>query len=154
LQPVRPVQQAGPQPQQPIQFAYTPGAYGQVGDMIDYKAPTGGKLQKSAIEKLDVKHDLDVEHLSNSIKALRLRAIANGWIETILTVPQGGVSINILDNYGVVTEASCLAKSHSHMYRNNRQSQDAHNVFGCLEACLTPKARAILYTERDKYTIR
>jgi hypothetical protein len=122
--------------------------------MIDYKGPTGGKIQKAAIEKLDMKHDLDAEHLYDFIKSLRTRAISHGWIETIFTFPQGGVSINILDNYGILTEASCLAKSHSHMYRNNRLSQDAHDVFGCLKALLTPEARAILYSEWDKYTIR
>jgi hypothetical protein len=127
---------------------------GQSGDMIDYKGPTGGKIQKAPIEKLDIKHDLDAEYLFDFIESLCTRAILHRCIETICTVPQVRVSINMFDNYIILTEASCLVKSHSHMYHSNRLSQDAQNIFGCLKALLTPEPRATSYSEQDKYTIR
>jgi hypothetical protein len=53
----------GVQVAQRIDFAYTPGRYGNPTDLINYKVATGGKIQKAAIEKLDIFYDLDSEHL-------------------------------------------------------------------------------------------
>ena len=139
---------------QPVQFAYTPGTYGAAAALIDYNTTNGAKIQKSATERLDVLHDLDAENLNDFLESFRTRAIAQGWFQTLLTVNQGGVVMNFIDNYGVLSFESIQAMAHTYMFREVRAAQDSHNCFCCLEASLTKDARTTLYAERDKYTIR
>jgi hypothetical protein len=139
---------------QPVQFAYTPGTYGAAAALIDYNTTNGAKIQKSATERLDVLHDLDAENLNDFLESFRTRAIAQGWFQTLLTVSQGGVVMNFIDNYGVLSFESIQAMTHTYMFREVRAAQDSHNCFCCLEASLTKDARTTLYAERDKYTIR
>jgi hypothetical protein len=136
------------------QFAYGPGAYGLPTDLIDYKTTTGAKIQKAASEKLDIKFNLEFEHLFELLEQILTQATANNWTSTIFAIMRGQLMIIILDHYGTVTEAEILAKLQSYMFQNLRATQDLHNAFQCLEATLTPEARLIVYAERHKYTIR
>jgi hypothetical protein len=147
-------QQAIPAAAQPVQFAYTPGTYGAAATLIDYNSTNGAKIQKSATEKLDVLHDLDSENLNDFLESFRTRAIAQGWFNTLLTVTQGGIAMNFIDNYGVLSFESIETMAHTYMFQEVRAAQDSHNCFCCLEASLTKDARTTLYAERDKYTIR
>jgi hypothetical protein len=162
------LQQAAQQPvQQPVQqqvppraaqvvvdFAYSPATAGDPNDLINYKVPTGHKIQKAAIEKLDVTSNLASEHLYEFLEAFRTRAIANGWIETVLSIMRGQEVLNMIDHYGMITEAEIIAKYNTYMFQGGRMAQDSHNIQNCLEASLTPEARMIIYAEKDKYTIR
>ena len=144
-----------PQAQIPVQvqFAYTPGTYGTALDLIDYHTPNGAKIQRLAIEKLEVLHDLDSENLNDFIESFRTRAINQGWFQTLLTFEHAGIMTNFIDNYGVVSYQSVQNKAFSYAFRGQRPNQDSHNCFCCLEASLTKDARTTLYAERDKYTI-
>jgi hypothetical protein len=147
-------QQAPPAIVQPVQFAYTPGTYGQAATLIDYNTPNGAKIQKAATEKLNVIHDLDAEHLNDFLEAFRTRGIAQGWFNSLLSVTQNGIPMNFIDNYGVVTYESTKTMANSYMFQPTRAAQDSHNMFSCLEASLTNDARTTLYAEQDKYTLR
>ena len=140
-------------PHQVVQFAYTPGTYGTAFDLIDYHTPNGAKIQKSAIENLEVTHDLDSENLNDFIESFRTRAINQGWFQTLLTFEHNGIMTNFIDNYGVVSYESVQNKVFSYAFRAQRQNQDSHNCFCCLEASLTKDARTTLYAEREKYTL-
>jgi hypothetical protein len=135
---------------QPVQFAYTPGTYGQAAALIDYNTTNGAKIQKAATEKLEVQHDLEAEQLNDFLESFRTRAISQGWFNSLLIVPQNGVQMNFIDNYGVLTYDSIQAMAHAYMFREVRAAQDSHNMFCCLEASLTKDAR----TTWDKYTLR
>jgi hypothetical protein len=139
---------------QPVQFAYTPGTYGQAAALIDYNTTNGAKIQKAATDKLEVQHDLDAKQLNDFLESFRTRAISQGWFNSLLIVPQNGVQMNFIDNYGVLTYDSIQAMAHAYMFREVRAAQDSHNMFCCLEASLTKDARTTLYAERDKYTLR
>jgi hypothetical protein len=89
--------QQPPQAQIPIapatQFAYGPGAYGLPTDLIDYKTTTGAKIQKTASEKLDIKFNLEFEHLFELLEQILTRAIANNWTSTIFAITRGPLII-------------------------------------------------------------
>jgi chromosome segregation ATPase len=61
-----PVVQAVP----PEEFGYTPGTIGAAGALINYKTSEGAKIQRAAIAKLVVEHDLDKEHLYDFLEAI------------------------------------------------------------------------------------
>jgi hypothetical protein len=122
-----------------VDFAYTPAAAGDPTDLI-YKTPTGHKIQKSAIKKLDVTSNLASEHQYEFMESLRTRAIVNGWIDGIFSITRGQEVLNMLDHYGMITEAEVVAKYNTYMFQVVRQAQDLHNVQGCLEASLTTEA--------------
>jgi hypothetical protein len=141
-------------PPAPVNFAYSPATTGAAAALIDYTTTNGAKVQKAAIEKLHVEHDLDRNNLHDFLEALRSRAITCGWYETLLMVPVNGVPLNILDNYGTITREATNNHSLGYMFHNTRAAQDSHNLFCCLEASLTNSARASLYAESDTYTFR
>jgi hypothetical protein len=87
------------------------------------------------------------------MEAFRTRAIANGWIDTILSVMTGQEALNMLDHYGMITEAEIIAKYNSYMFQGGIEAQDSHNMQHCLEASLTPEARIIINADKEKYTI-
>jgi hypothetical protein len=87
------------------QFALRPGAYGLPTDLIDYKTTTGTKIQKAASKKLDIKFNLEFEHLFELLEQILTRAIVNNWTSTIFAIMRGQLTISILDHYGTVTEA-------------------------------------------------
>jgi hypothetical protein len=72
---------------------------------------------------------MDAEHFYLVLEALQTQAIANGWIETLFTIMRGQLAINILDNYGILTEAEILAKIQTYMFQDIQASQDLHNSF-------------------------
>jgi hypothetical protein len=151
--------QTAQQPQQQhraqtVQFAYTPGTTGQPEDLIDYQTTQGAKIQKAAVEKLDVEHDLDTENLHDFLEALRSRSIAQGWIRTLLTIPMNGTNLNFLDNYGVITKEAVRTFVLTYMFQDTRAAQDSHNLYMCLEASLHKEARATLYAESENYTVQ
>jgi hypothetical protein len=148
------VQQAPPPPRAAAVFAYTPGTIGAAAALLDYNTTTGVKIHKAAIEKLLVEFDLDKEHLYEFLEALRTRAIACGWYETLFMVTQQGLDLNIIENYGTITGASAQAKALTYMFHENRSAQDSHNLFMCLEASLSTEARITIYSESTSYTFR
>jgi hypothetical protein len=94
------------------------------------------------------------------LEALRTRAIDNGWFNTLLIIiitqaqPLPNIKINVLDNYGLLTEVMTRTHAESYMFFNNRAAQDSHNLYHCLESSLTPEARQILCSEQHKFTFR
>jgi hypothetical protein len=72
----------------------------------------------------------------------------------IQAAPLTNITINILDNYGLLTEVMARDHAQTYMFFYNRAAQDSHNMYHCLEASLTPEARQILYSEQAKYTFR
>jgi hypothetical protein len=58
---------------------------------------------KGCNKEMVCQHDLDQNHLHNFLEALRSQAIACGWDGNLATVIQGGVPLNIIDNYGTIT---------------------------------------------------
>jgi hypothetical protein len=97
-------------------------------------AANGAKIQKAATEKLHIEHDLDRNNLHDFLEALRSRAIACGWFDTLLMVPVNGVPLSIIDNYGTMTRAAVDTHARTYMFQNTRAAQDSHNMFTCLEA--------------------
>jgi hypothetical protein len=135
-----------------VTFAYTPGTSGPVAALIDYSTTSGAKIQRAAIEKLPVEHNLDKEHLYDFLEALRSRAIACNWYDTLFQITQDGTTLNPIINYGVLTKEAVDTKVKTYMFHNTREAQDDYNLFCCLEASLTTEARATLYAESDLYT--
>jgi hypothetical protein len=147
--------QAQPQPPPAqVNFAYSPATTGAAAALIDYSSTNGAKIQKAAIEKLHVEHDLDRNNLHDFLEALRSRAITCGWYDTLLMVPVNGVQLNFLDNYGTITREATNNHALTYMFHDTRAAQDSHNLFCCLESSLTASARASLYAESDVYTFR
>jgi hypothetical protein len=72
----------------------------------------------------------------------------------IQAAPLTNNTINILDNYGLLTEVMAWDHAQTYMFFNNRAAQDFQNMYHRLEASLTPEARQILYSEQAKYTFR
>jgi hypothetical protein len=137
-----------------VDFTYTPATAGDPTDLINYKTPTGHKIQKSAIEKLDVTSNLASEHHYEFMESRRTRAIANGWIDGIFAMTREQEVLYMMDHYGMITEAEVAAKYNTYMFQGIRQAQDSHNVQGCLESLLTPEARLVINADKDKYTVR
>jgi hypothetical protein len=138
----------------PVIFAYSPATTGPAAALINYDTANGAKIQKAATEKLHVEHDLDRNNLHDFLEALRSRAIACGWFDTLLMVPVNGVPLSIIDNYGTMTRAAVDTHARTYMFHNTRAAQDSHNMFTCLEASLTASACTALYAESDTYTYR
>jgi hypothetical protein len=128
-----------------VQFSYTPGTAGAAVALIDYTTTAGAKIQKAAIEKLPIEFDLDREHLFKFLEALRSRAIACGWYDTLFMVKQAGNDMNIIESYGTVTQATAQAKALTYMFSNTRMAQDSFNLYMCLEASLSTEARIAAY---------
>jgi hypothetical protein len=63
----------------PVVFAHSPATTGAAAAFIDYNSANGAKIQKAAVEKLHVEHDLDRNSLHDFLESLRSRAIACGW---------------------------------------------------------------------------
>jgi hypothetical protein len=90
----------------PVRFTYTPGTVGAAADLIDYSTTAGAKIHKAVTDKLTVEFDLEKVHLYEFLEALRSRAIACGWYDTLFMVNQAGVAMNLLENYRTVTIAT------------------------------------------------
>jgi hypothetical protein len=137
-----------------VTFAYTPGTTGQAATLIDYSTTSGAKIQRAAIEKLPVTHDLDKAHLYDFLESLRSRAIACNWYGTLFRINQDGEALNPINNYGILKKESVDTKVRTYMFHNTREAQDDYNLFCCLEASLSTEARATLYAESDQYTYK
>ena len=141
-----------PAPAVNVTFAYTPGTTGPAASLLDYSTTNGAKIQRAAIEKLPVVHDLDKEHMYDFLEALRSRAIACNWYGTLFQIPQDGELLNPIVNYGVLKKTAVDTKVKTYMFHNTREAQDDYNLFSCLEASLSTEARATLYAESAMYT--
>ena len=137
-----------------VTFAYTPGTTGPAASLLDYSTTNGAKIQRAAIEKLPVEHNLDKEHLYDFLEALRSRAIACNWYGTLFQIPQDAELLNPIVNYGVLNKTSVDTKVKTYMFHNTREAQDDYNLFSCLEASLNTEARTTLYAESDQYTYK
>lgn len=111
-------------------------------------------MYKQATEGLAVKHDLDAEHLNRFLESLRSRAIEQAWDNGILYVTQNGQRLSMIENYGTITKQSVIDHSLTYAFQNQRTSQDANNLFKCLESSLTEDALNTLYAEKEMYTLR
>jgi hypothetical protein len=135
-------------------FAYSPATTGAAAALINYDTTNGAKIQKAAIEKLHVEHDLDKSNLHDFLEALRSRSIACGWYDTLMTITIDGIPLSYIDNYGTITREAVEDHALTYMFHNSRAAQDSHNLFTCLESSLTASARTALYAESDSYTMR
>jgi hypothetical protein len=88
------------------------------------------------------------------LEALCTRAIAHGWMHILFGMILNGVPVNMIDNYGLITEDMVVAHMNTYMFQDIRATQDSHNSFQGLESSVTPETRSVLYAERKKYTIR
>jgi hypothetical protein len=93
-------------------------------------------------------------HQYKFMESLRTRAIVNGCIDGF-SINRGQEVLNILDYYGMITEAEVVAaKFNTYTIQGVRQAQDSHNVQGCLESSLTPEAQLVINADKEKYTVR
>jgi hypothetical protein len=58
----------------------------------------------------------------------------------------------IIENYGIVTQATAHVKELTYMFSNTRIVQDSFNLYMCLEALLSTEARIAAYAESSTYT--
>ena len=147
-----PAQQAAAQPPAAPTFALGPATI--FGNIIDYSTPAGIKLYKMAGEKLKSDFDLDTNNFHQFVDNLNSRSIEQGWDQGLLVVAQGGINMNILQNYGTLTYTSVLAHVHTYIFRDNRLSQNSTNLFNCIEAALTKEAMGTMYVEKHLYTLQ
>jgi hypothetical protein len=87
------------------------------------------------------------------MESLRTQAIANSWIDGIFSIICGQEVLNMLDHYGMITEAEVVAKYNTYMFQGVTQAQDSHNIQGCLESSLTPEAQLVINADKEKYTV-
>jgi hypothetical protein len=107
LPPPAPVVMAAPQaPPRVAVFAYSPATTVVAAALINYDTANGAKIQKTAVEKLHVEHDLDKANLHEFLEALQSRSIACGWNYTLLTIMVNGVPLNMIDSYGTIEQTS------------------------------------------------
>jgi hypothetical protein len=128
-------------------FAYAPATMGASVALIDYNTANGAKVQKTAVEKLLVEHDLDKSNLHDFLEALRSQAITCGWNDTLLNVMSKGAPLSFIDNYGTISKEDVNAHARTYMFNDTRAAQDSFNLFTCLKASLTTSARTALYAK-------
>ena len=84
-----------------VPFALTPALAS--ADIINYSTAEGAKLYKSATAALPVTFDGKDSEVLILLQALRVRAFASGW-DSILNIPVGHRTYNLLTNYAQVSE--------------------------------------------------
>jgi hypothetical protein len=141
---------AAPQQQQ-VQYAISPAA-AQGDQLLDYSSVNGIKIFKSNTEPLDEKFDLSASKLKSFLDSLDSRVTNASWRNTLM-VTQDNVAYYLISSYGILNVQSIRQHALNYAFAGNRNTQNAHQLYVCLERTLTIEARTIVTSDVDTYTL-
>ena len=131
-------------------FALHPATISE--EVLDYSTTEGIKIYKANTAALPIKFDLTTGKLRLFLETLRTRATTAGWTP-ILTFTVAGREYNLLDEYGIVTKEAIRADTEEYATEQNRDAQNAAQLFICLMNSLTEEAIQTVTINHEQYTI-
>jgi hypothetical protein len=130
---------------------FFPGAAG--AGVLDFTKSESLKLFTKATAPIEPKYDLEEGKLRVFIDQIRQRGKIYGWGH-ILDVPDStGTIYNITTHYGKLSIDECIAHALTYVNTPTRQAQDAAMLFQCLHNSITDKAKLLLMSDADVYTV-
>jgi hypothetical protein len=127
---------------------------------LDFNNAEDNKFYQKAIKGMDEseRYDLTPIKLKSFLDNVRQRAVIYGWND-VLNVPTLAVApaipINhVINNYGVVSMAECVAHANAYMLARDRTAQNAAMLYHFLFASLTQEARNKVNIDPTIFTIQ
>jgi hypothetical protein len=135
----------------PVPFALFPGAAGN--GVLDFTKSESIKLFNKATASIETKYDLEEGKLRVFIDQINQRGKIYGW-KHIFDVPDStGTVYNIVTHYGKLSIDDCIAHAMTYVNTQTRQAQDAAMLFQFLHNSITDKAKLLLMSDADIYTV-
>jgi hypothetical protein len=127
---------------------------------LDYSRADDIKLYQKAIKGLEEsdRFDLSPTKLKGFLDNVRQKSEVYGWsgvmnVPTIVVAPAVPVINNILDSYGKVTLAQCVAHATTYITAYGRTAQNSGMLYHFLFSSLTPEARNKVSIDPTVYTM-
>ena len=141
-------------------FALTPGQV-KPDAVINYAVKQGTSQWDSGTKPLPTLCDLTSEHLTVFINELKSRTEAQGWDKgnkALFTFTDvAGKDIDLISQYGLLTSKTIKDQTKDLVGTGiniaTRKAQNNMQAQTCLMNSLSPKAKALLLTHREDYTI-
>lgn len=142
-------------PPRQAQFALSPALI-DTAQPIDYGSSSGAKIYKNSTSPLPVKFDMEPESIFTFNDVLKDRCVSAAWstpLADILTIPAGGINLNLIDNYGEITLQQVRDHCATFVNQESRRSQHSYQMYECLVNSLTDVARVKIAPDSDQYTV-
>ena len=141
-------------------FALTPGQV-KPDAVINYAVKQGTSQWDSGTKPLPTLCDLTSEHLTVFINELKSRTEAQGWDKgnkALFTFTDvAGKDIDLISQYGLLTSKTIKDQTKDLVGAGSnvatRKAQNNMQAQTCLMNSLSPKAKVLLLTHREDYTI-
>ena len=121
-------------------------------EVLDYSTTEGIKIYKANTTTLPIKFDLSTSKLRLFLETLWTRATTAGWTP-IQTFTVRGREYNLLDEYGIITKEVIRADTEEYTAEQNRDAQNAAQLFVYLMNSLTEEAIQTVTIDHEQYTI-
>lgn len=142
-------------PPRQVQFALSPALI-ETAQPIDYGSSSGAKIFKNSTSPLPVKFDMEPESIFTFNDVLKDRCVSAAWstpLADILTIPVDGIHLNLIDNYGEITQQQVRDHCATYVHQQSRRSQHSYQMYECLVNSLTESARVKIAPDSEQYTI-
>jgi hypothetical protein len=125
-------------------------------NVLNYDVADDLKFYHKGIKPLEDSHKYDVS--PGKLDNIKQRVRMFGWTEvitipSIVQAPAVAVTHNLINSYGLVTIAKCMAKSQGYMVGVTRDGQNSVMLFNFLFRSLTVKGLNKVTVNPDQYTI-
>jgi hypothetical protein len=135
----------------PVQFALFPGAAGN--GVLDFTKSESIKLFNKATASIKTKYDIEEGTLRVFIDQINQQGKIYSW-KHIFDVPDSTGSVyDIITHYGKLLIDDCIAHAMTYVTTQTHQERDAAMLFQFLHNSITDKAKLLLMSDADVYTV-
>jgi hypothetical protein len=131
-------------------FSRYPAAFNQ--GILDYAQESDRKVFCNAVKGIDTPYDLKTGNVRVFLETVKEHATIHGLGECI-SIPVNGANSNLLDSYGLVSMATCMAHAQTYVNARNRQDQNSVFLYHYLSASLTDKAKGAVLATPQAYQV-
>lgn len=131
-------------------FARTP-ALANVG-VINYATSEGMKIYNAAVTGLFNKYNGKANEMHIFLKNVKERSQTFGW-NNILQVPKDGGTLNLIDQYGIISLTDVQAHARTYESVNGRDAQNSSQMYNFLYASISDEAKLMVLSDHNDYTL-
>ena len=120
---------------------------------LNYELAADWKIFKGAVAPLLVQFDMTSDHLQSFLQKVKMRAQIYNWGPILTTPDDDGIDRNLINQYGILTLANCVAKAITIAHPITRATQDSIMMSIFLQDSLTDEARNLIMASPEAFTV-
>jgi hypothetical protein len=120
--------------------------------ILDYSQEADRKTFRNAVRGMETPYNLKTGSLRVFLETDKEHVAMHG-LELCVNVPVDGTNINILDSYGLVSMANCVAHAVTYVSSQTRNDQNSVILYHYLSASLTKAAKSEVLATPQSYQV-